>query len=320
MQCERGHTYCSDCKRGGAYCISASAFYNVCTLQVLTTQASGNLGKVILEALTATNKYTITIFARRDSTATFPATVLVKQVDYDSIDDLTPALVGQDVVISTVSTSAVDTQEPLIRAAIAADVKRFIPSEFSPDIANPLASKLPQYAPQLRIQSLLQNTVNKNPGFSYTSIRNGPFLDWGLAMGFQLDLRSARPPFYDGGDRPFSTTTLATVARAVVRILDPEKLGKTTNRALYVHDVVPSSKWGPVPVDVSTEEMERVARVKFARGERDLQASMGFFVRAVLGEGYGGCFEHVDNEMLGLEVLSEGELEGVVRGVLESFE
>ncbi|KAL4949750.1 hypothetical protein BDW69DRAFT_188011 [Aspergillus filifer] len=294
--------------------------------------ASGNLGKVILEALIATNKYTITVLTRKNSIATFPSPVRVKQVDYDSIEDLAIALTDQDAVISAVGITAVNAQEPLIRAAIAAGVKRFIPSDFSSDFSHPLASTLPQYTPQLRINTLLQDLVKDHPNFSYTSIRNGPFLDWGLAMGFQLNLRSENPPFYDGGDRPFSTTTLPTVARAVVAVLDTKNLGQTGNRAIYVHDVIttqrhllglarkvaPQGKWDPVTVD--TDNMQRVARENYARGERDLGSLMGLFVQAVFGEGYGGCFGQVDNEMLGVGGLDDEGLEGIVKGVLDSFE
>ncbi|KAL4789231.1 hypothetical protein BDV19DRAFT_395240 [Aspergillus venezuelensis] len=299
---------------------------------VVLAGASGSLGKVIVEALVTTNKYTITVLTRKDSSATFPSSVFVKQVDYDSIKDLTIALAGQDAVISAVGIRAVGSQEPLIRAAIDAGVKRFIPSDFSSDFSNPLASTLPQYTPQLRINALLQDLVQIHPNFSYTSIRNGPFLDWGLAMGFQVNLRSETPEFYDGGDRRFSTTTLSTVARAVVAVLDAENLEQTRNRVVYVHDVITTQrhllevarkvargrKWDPVPV--STEGLERVARENYARGERDLASLMGLFVMAVFGERYGGAFERVDNEMLGLGGLDEEGLEGVVRGVVDSFE
>ncbi|KAL4967590.1 aromatic alcohol reductase [Aspergillus stella-maris] len=299
---------------------------------VVLAGASGSLGKVILEALIATNKYTITLLTRKDSTATFPSSVHAKQINYDSIEDLTTALTDQDAVISAVGITALDTQEPLIRAAIAAGVRRFIPSDFSSNFSNPLASTLPQYAPQLRINALLQDLVQHHPEFSYTSIRNGPFLDWGLAMGFQVNLRSETPAFYDGGDRRFSTTTLSTVARAVVAVLDIKNLEQTRNRVVSVHDVIttqrhlldiarkvaPQRNWDPV--SVSTEGMERVARENYARGERDLGSLMGLFVMAVFGEGYGGCFERVDNDMLGVGGLDEEGLEGVVRGVLDSFE
>lgn len=51
----------------------------------------------------------------------------------------------------------------------------------------------------------------------YTLIRNGMFLDWGLVTQYHFAFNSETPFFYDGGDRPFSTTILHTVGRAGVR-------------------------------------------------------------------------------------------------------
>ncbi|KAL4876434.1 hypothetical protein BJY04DRAFT_223067 [Aspergillus karnatakaensis] len=288
--------------------------------------ASGILGKEVLKAFIEAGKFNITILSREDSDATFPATVQVVKINYDSIDSLTAALQGKDAVISTVTTAAIASQEPLIRAAAAVGVKRFIPAEFSSNLANPKAAALLVYANQIKIQGLLQETAKSNPEFSYTSIRNGAFLDWGLALGFQLDLRSENPPFYDGGDRPFSTTTLPTIAKATVAVLD--HLPDTRNRAVYVHDVVttqrhllylarkvaPERHWEPV--SVSTEDLERVARENYKRGEFGLEASIGFFSRSVFAEGFGGAFERVDNELLGLGVFGDDDLEILLKGVL----
>jgi uncharacterized protein YbjT (DUF2867 family) len=67
---------------------------------------------------------------RQQSAATFPARVTDNKIDTTSTDTLTKALKGQDAVVSTVGTAAASTQKTIIDAAIAAHVKRFIPSEF----------------------------------------------------------------------------------------------------------------------------------------------------------------------------------------------
>ncbi|KAL2851688.1 hypothetical protein BJX68DRAFT_65527 [Aspergillus pseudodeflectus] len=289
--------------------------------------ASGSLGKLVIEALLASGQYNVKALTRKGSDAAFPPSVQVAAVDYNSVDELTAVLIKQDVVIATCGPTALESQIPLIEAAVAAGVKRFIPSEFTADIGNPKARTLPQYAGQLRIQDILQSAANEHPEFIYTSIRNGVFLDWGLAMGFQVDLKSEHPAFYDGGDRPFSTTTLATVAQAVVGVLN--HLEETKNRAVYVHDVVttqrhllslarkiaPERRWEPV--SVSTENMERKARENLAQGKVDLVSLMGFYCRSVFAEGYGGEFARVDNEMLGLRFKSDADLEIILKGVLQ---
>lgn len=215
-------------------------------------------------------------------------------------------------------------QIPLIQAAIAAGVKRFIPSEFGSDTGNPRAAGLAVYQDKIAVHSFLQEQAAvAAPGFTYTVIRNGVFLDWGLAYGFFLRFDSERPPLYDGGERPFSTTTLATIGRAVVGVLrHPEE---TENRVVFVHDTVvtqrkiltlarkiaPEKRWEPV--DVSTEDAEAESREKYARGMIDMESSMGFLCRAIFGEGYGAEFQEVDNELLGIGFKSEAELEELVR-------
>ncbi|KAL3449878.1 hypothetical protein BJX65DRAFT_32731 [Aspergillus insuetus] len=289
--------------------------------------ASGSLGKPVIEALIASGKFNVNALTRKGSDAVFPPSVQVAAVDYNSVDELTAVLRGQDVVIATCGGNALESQIPLIEAAVAAGVKRFIPSEFTADIGNPKAAALPHYAGQLRIQELLHKAANENPEFTYTSIRNGVFLDWGLAVGFQVDLKSEHPAFYDGGDRPFSTTTLATVAQAVLGVLG--HLEETKNRAVYVHDVVttqrhllslarkiaPERRWEPV--SVSTEDMERKARENLAQGKVDLVSLIGFYSRSVFAEGHGGEFARVDNEMLGLGYKSDADLEIILKGVLQ---
>lgn len=269
----------------------------------------------------------MTVLTRRISRAQFPESVNVIRVDYSSVPDLTNALSGQDAVISVLTTSAMDAQTPLIEAAVAAGVRRFLPSEFCANIGNPKAATLPVYHPKIVIHEVIQRYARDHPSFTYTLIRNGPFLDWSLAYGFFLNLNGGSTPFYDGGDRPFSTTTLATIGQAVVEVL--RHLEPTQNRAVLIHDlvttqrkmlalarkVVPSRKW--TPADVSTAHMETLAQQKYAQGMVDLEASMGFLCRSVFGEGYGGAFEVVDNGLLGIPQKTDADLEEVMRDLFQ---
>ncbi|KAE8358922.1 hypothetical protein BDV27DRAFT_136908 [Aspergillus caelatus] len=288
--------------------------------------ASGDLGTPVLNALIESNKFNITVLTRHSSNAQFPSTVRVIPVDYNSTQELTTALKGQDAIISTLTTAAMDVQHTLIDAAIAAGIKRFIPSEFSADVGNPKSSTLPVYQSKIAVNKALEAKAAENPTFTYTLIRHGPFLDWGLNAGFFFDWRSETPAFYDGGDRPFSTTTLATIAKAVVGVL--LHFDATKNRPVYVHDLLttqrqiytivqrlaPERKWNPV--DVSTAELEVKAREEWAKGNTDLRAIVGLVCRAVFAEGYGGEFKNVDNELLGLGFKTEADLEEVVKTVL----
>lgn len=268
----------------------------------------------------------MTVLVRQSSSAQFPASVKVIRVDYTSVPDLTAALTDQDAVVSVLTTSAMEAQIPLIEAAARAGVRRFLPSEFSANIGNPKAASLPVYDSKLAIHEVIEQQARNHPQFTYTLIRNGPFLDWSLAYGFFFNLNGGSTPFYDGGDRPFSTTTLATIGRAVVEVL--RHLEETRNRAVFVQDLVttqrkilaiaqkakPDFTW--TPIDVSTADMETMAREKYANGMIDLDASVGFLCRSVFGEGYGGEFHEVDNELLGMPFKVDANLEELIRGVL----
>lgn len=90
--------------------------------------------------------------------------------------------------------------------------------------------------PKVETQKYLREKVNSNPGFSYAGIANGLFLDWGLKVGFILNLASHSATLYNGGDVPFSTTTLAAVARATLAIIKNQD--RTANQILYIHSAV----------------------------------------------------------------------------------
>ncbi|KAE8154378.1 hypothetical protein BDV25DRAFT_172398 [Aspergillus avenaceus] len=288
--------------------------------------ATGTLGTPILHALIASNLFTITVLTRPTTQATFPPNITVTPVSYDSITDLIAALTNQDALISVLPDSAIPSQTTLIQACVRTGVKRFIPSEFSADVGNPLAATLPVYHSRILIHGVLEKTAQENPGFTYSLLRHGPFLDWSLGIGALVDFKSETPAFYDGGDRPFSATTLGSIGRAVVGVLS--HVEETKNRAVYVHDLVTSQReilglarkvapgrvWRPVLV--STAQAEEKGRAEWAAGRRDLGAMLGMLVRAIFAEGYGGEFGTVDNEVLGLGFMGVEELEGLVRGVL----
>jgi uncharacterized protein YbjT (DUF2867 family) len=295
---------------------------------VVLAGASGALGSRVLEALIDSAVFKITVLARKSSEAQFPPSVQVVHVDYESIPELTAALTGQDAVVSTVGGAGTMSQIPLIEASIAAGVKRFIPSEFGADAGNPNAAKLPVYQRSIAIHKALQEQAKVHPEFSYTLIRNGMFLDWGLVRQYHFAFSSETPPFYDGGDRPFSTTTLYTVGRAVAGVLG--HLEETKNRVVYVHDMIvtqrqimgiaqkiaPEKKWNPVTVNIT--DLVAKSRESYAKGVFDLNSSIGFLCQAVYGEGYGGEFQKVENELFGIPLKTEADLEELVRNVMSA--
>ena len=155
------------------------------------------------------------------------------------MDSLTEALQGQDVVISTLGSTSLDKQLLLIQAAANAHVKRFIPSEFGSNTLNEKNATLPVYKDKIAVQEALKKEAVSNR-LSYTVICAGPFLDWGLLVGFIPTLKDKTVSLFDGGDRLFSTTSLATIGKAVVGVL--QHLDQTKDRAVYVQDTATTLK------------------------------------------------------------------------------
>jgi NAD(P)-dependent dehydrogenase (short-subunit alcohol dehydrogenase family) len=280
---------------------------------VAVAGASGNLGPAILNQLLAAG-FTVTALTRADSRSTFPTVVKVVPVDYDSFDSLTAALKGQDALVSTLATLAIGAQIRLIDAAIAAGVKRLIPSEFGSN--NPLARRMPVFADKVKVHDYLVQKAQErgNEGFSYTCVHNSVFFDWGLKIGFLLGKER-----YDGGERKFSTTRLETIGKAVAGVLKHAE--ETKNRDVFVHEAVVTQnqlaalsgkKWEAE--DLSTDVLEREAYAELGKEQPNFASAMfGFIKKAIWGEGYGGEFTKVDNELLGISMMSEREIEQLVK-------
>jgi len=88
------------------------------------------------------------------------------------------------------------------------------PSEFGSDTANPLTRALPVFGYKVAVEDYLVEKSASNPSFTYTLIRNGPFLDWGLKVGFLLNYHVEKTPIYDSGNQLFSTTSLSSISTA----------------------------------------------------------------------------------------------------------
>jgi hypothetical protein len=93
-------------------------------------------------------------------------------------------LKGQDAVVSTIGALGTLTQTKLIDAAIAAGVKRYIPSDFAPN--TPELGAMEKVLPELYIRlkpkrtviEYLEKQVETHPEFSWTAVGSGPLFDW----------------------------------------------------------------------------------------------------------------------------------------------
>lgn len=114
-----------------------------------------------------------------NSTPKFPDNLAVKKVDYTSFDALKSAFDGQDAVVSVVATLAVAGQKVAIDAAVAAGVKRFIPSEFGINTRKLEGKTIGKIlAAKIGIVDYLDEKSKENPSFTWTGLSTGLFFDW----------------------------------------------------------------------------------------------------------------------------------------------
>ena len=161
---------------------------------------------------------------------------------------------------------------------------------------------------------------------TYTLICSGPFLDWGIMVGFLMNLKEKSIKLFDGGDRVFSTTSLPTIARTVTGVLT--NLEQTENRAIYVQETattmnklaamgkkaVGADGWKEDIVSVDKLVEQGWAELKKDKPNPAVFA-VNFIVASICGEGYGSHFEKLDNELLGLEQMSDAEVQSLVNSL-----
>jgi uncharacterized protein YbjT (DUF2867 family) len=296
--------------------------------RVALAGATGNIGLPILSFLLSAG-YTVTALTRIGGNASkLPsnAALTIAPVDFTSASSLIPTLQGIQVVICCFATSALGTQNPLIDACVATGVSRYIPADFG--IQNPLAMQLPLGITKAKTQKYLREQVLRNPEFSWTAIAVGWFLDWALKEGLTLDLVGHTATLCNGGDVPFSATTIPDIARAVLGVV--ENQDETKNRLIFVQSArvtqnqliryvkeKDGKEWDTVVK--SSDEVKRELYQELEKGddaEEVVVLAKQVFV-AMFTPGYGGDFsDRLDNDIVGVKGLSEQGVREVVEGCL----
>ncbi|KAJ5105779.1 hypothetical protein NUU61_003126 [Penicillium alfredii] len=293
------------------------------TVRVALAGASGNLGPAILNALLSDPSFIVTILSRSGKKP-LDARAKVTEVDFQSLDSLTAALTGQDVVVNILGSAPVEVHLRLIDACLAAGVQRILPSEFGSDTTNPLAAKLPIFQTKVDVQRHLKDICQRTASLSYTLLINGPFLDFGLQSGHLLKLSGANSgsgvEVYDGGHQRFSTTTVSGAARAVVSIL--KNLEATRNTVVYVREadltqsqLLKLAGLTLPTINVQTGELALEGYAELQKEHPDSSLVRTHFLKqAAFGEGFGGLFDpqKLANGLLGVKELSEEDLVNLV--------
>ncbi|KAI8623234.1 hypothetical protein F5Y19DRAFT_390345 [Xylariaceae sp. FL1651] len=281
---------------------------------------SGNLGQAAVRELLDAG-FVVTALSRENSSPTLPSGVVLKKVDYSSVESLTSALEGQDALVSIIATAAVANQRPLVDAAVAVGIKRFIPSEFGINtrfLGNKPIGKILQG----KIQTLnyIHEKSRENPSFTWTGISTGLFFDWGLdygSIGFDKIAKTAT--IYDTGDEPFQATNLHLIGKAIAAVLNhPDQtvnryisiasFNPSQNQILEIVERLTGEKW--TVNRLATAEQEQIGLEKLSKG--DYSAFSSFLRKRIFQDGAGLAVQGPDNALDVLELGGE-EVEVVVK-------
>jgi hypothetical protein len=240
---------------------------------------------------------------------------------------LTAALEGIDGLVSTVSSAAIDSQTILIDAAIAAGVKRFIPSEYGSCTTDTKLENIPFYAGMFKIKRYLQEKADDGK-LSWTVLACGAFLEFIFHGPLLLDFVSHKATLFDEGDNRFSCTSLPNVGRAIAGILKNFDATKnkivraseailTQNKILKISEELrPDIKWEVDHVRASAILEQGLDGIK--SGDFSMPVIYKVLKGTVFaGDVYGSAYEETDNESLGIKVLTEQDLKTLVARSLE---
>lgn len=277
--------------------------------------------------------FTVTLLSR-DASKPLPAGVAaVKAVDYSSVASLTAALAGQDAVVSTIGSAALGGQSPLVDAAVAAGVKRFIPSEFGINTRKARDAAIGKIiaAKVSTVDYLIQKADASGGAFTWTGIATGLFFDWGLDRGsVGLDVKSRAATVYDSGNERSQSSNVHFVGRAVAAVLQQAGAhwgtagDKTANRYIEVASFAPSqnevlriveaatgARW--TVTHAETAALQRQGEDKLARGDFSAFSELLRVWQFQDGAGHAPDPKTGGNALLGLE---EDDLAETLKGWL----
>ncbi|GEO06323.1 hypothetical protein AAE02nite_39870 [Adhaeribacter aerolatus] len=147
--------------------------------KIIVAGATGNLGGKIVNALLKNGAEVVAITRLKTDKNKINALekkgVTVFQIDTSSIPEIAKCCKGADCVVSALSglrETIIDAQKILVDAAIRANVKRFIPSDYAIDFTNLMEGQ----NRNLDLRREFHKYIEDKP-INVTTIFNGPFMD-----------------------------------------------------------------------------------------------------------------------------------------------
>ncbi|CAE6366785.1 unnamed protein product [Rhizoctonia solani] len=150
-------------------------------------------------------------------------------ISYDDEASILKALQGVDVVVSTVAGSAiVSAQVPLIKAAKAAGVKLFLPSEYGSTFEGP-ANPSPVIQSKKKVIKAAQDA-----GLPYAALHTGAFPEYCLIPPFGYNFAEKKVTVWGDGNAKSSWTTVHSAADWLANVLKSVPISQLENKRLLI--------------------------------------------------------------------------------------
>ncbi|KAH6886773.1 hypothetical protein B0T10DRAFT_575051 [Thelonectria olida] len=284
----------------------------------VTLAGKGNLGSFVLQALVDAG-FNVTVLGRSEkSKEDLPSGVNFVVVDYDSADSLEAAFRGQDAVISTINSEVTQSQKFMIDAAIKAGVKRFVPSDFGSLTTDPAAAHLPHHIPIGEIQKYLKAKAEAGL-IEYTIFSVGAFTEFLLKYPLAFNWANKTAEIWGDGNTRLSSTSLGGIGKAIAGALNNPDA--TKNRNIFVHELIvsqsqllalakkysPGVEWQVTTIEDTEAEFEKLLQA--VKEKPDYPTLIALVKASVVSGKFKSYYDHVDNDVVGLSILSEEDLD-----------
>ncbi|KAF7549914.1 hypothetical protein G7Z17_g6073 [Cylindrodendrum hubeiense] len=295
----------------------ASPFKNI-----LVIGATGSIGTFVLKALLEEPTFTVTALQRASSKSKLPQSVKVITIDESyPTEALVSAFNGQDAIINCTSFLAVDDTIRIIDAAIAANVRRYVASEYGLNNNHPAARALTTvFGHKGHVQDYLRS--KESTGLEWNAVATGMFLKWSAVNEFLgMHIKEKKFVLWDEGEGWFSTTTEENTGLAIVNSL-ASKWEETKNRVIWLSDFAITQKQLLETLERISGDKFTVEKINSAEVIKEKQAAVAsgdpYAIYTLIEAGfvvgkYGSHLEkegEIMNELLGLPRKSIDEVVG----------
>lgn len=298
---------------------------------VIVIGAGGSIGRYAMAALLAEPSLNVTILQRASSKplADHPNVPTITVPDGYPTEAVIPAFQGQDVVISCLTTMSVADQYRLIDAAIAAGVRRYVPSEYG---LNNMRADAQALSPVFRDKGAIQQHLRDAAAagkIEWMSVSCGMWIKWSLQNNFLgMRVKERKATLWDKGVGRFSVTTEENTAQALVRSLTqiPEV---TRNRNVLINDFVIEQRellaeiekqlGEKLEVDYIDSE-EKIKELHAAMAQGDVNAKYGTIEAGFITGRFGGDLEKEGEILMDQLGLPRHSLQEIVADALASLQ